>query len=525
MHPILTRSFIATTTLLFATLLLLTLSTAATATNTATATAATADINSQYIVKFKDDASFQSFTISHASEAHVLNVIETVPLVDASVINFSSTEAAEKWANSRKDLLYMEKDYIVNAYSEQTPYGIDLVKALEIKDDYQPDSNIKVCIIDSGYDIQHPDLPSGRQVTGDGDLCTDGDCAWNKDVIKHGTHVAGTIAALGNNNIGVKGVIRGTSGALPLHIIRVFGQSGNTYTSNVMKAMVKCNEAGANVVSMSLGGNQYSQGYADTLETILKDNDKILFVAAAGNSGNSLKSYPASYPDVMSVASVDEQENHSYFSQYNNAVDIAAPGTGVLSTVPNKGYGRMNGTSMAAPHVAGVAALIWSYFPNVTAASIREVMEMTAKDLGAPGKDNYHGHGLVNAKSALEYLQGHTISAAPSISPAPSMIPTVTSAPTEACIIVEVHILPDQYAHDETTWDIRAPNGDVLFKSDKYPVLQDGTLFTLKTCLPEICDENIDDDEYVFNIYDSYGDHSLHLNLNPAWMMQKLDLF
>ena len=95
--------------MLFATLLLLVLSIAP-----ATATTATADINSQYIVKFKDDASFQSFAISHAAEAHVLNVIETVPLVDASVINFSSTEAAEKWADSRKDLLYMEKGKLVS---------------------------------------------------------------------------------------------------------------------------------------------------------------------------------------------------------------------------------------------------------------------------------------------------------------------------------------------------------------------------------------------------------------------------
>lgn len=284
---------------------------------------------------------------------------------------------------------------------ESTPYGINMVKALSVSDDSV--SNRKVCIIDSGYDINHPDLPKGSVVTG-----TNGRKSWNQDTDGHGTHVAGTIAAVGGNGKGVVGVVR--NGKMKLHIIRVFGDplgGGRTewvWTSDVVGAAEECQRVGSNVVNMSLGrpGGPL-QFEKDAYQRMY--NEGMLLVAAAGNDANTAYSYPASYDAVMSVAAVDSSKSLAWFSQRNDQVDVAAPGVGVRSTIPGGGYGNKSGTSMASPHVAGVAALVWSYVPDKSAQEIREALEKTAEDLGANGRDNSFGHGLVQADRAIEFLK------------------------------------------------------------------------------------------------------------------------
>lgn len=130
----------------------------------------------------------------------------------------------------------------------------------------------------------------------------------------------------------------------------------------------------------------------------------MLHIAAAGNGGNSSLSYPASYDAVVSVAAVDSSESKASFSQYNSQVEIAGPGVGVNSTWNNGAYRSISGTSMATPHVSGVAALVWSQFPQCTAKQIRNVLNATAKDKGQAGRDTSYGHGIVQAKAAVDYL-------------------------------------------------------------------------------------------------------------------------
>jgi serine protease len=164
---------------------------------------------------------------------------------------------------------------------------------------------------------------------------------------------------------------------------------------------------------MSLGGGGSITTESNHFQALF-DNDGILTVPAAGNGGNTAKSYPASYPSIMSVAAVNENSNKVGFSQWNDAVDIAAPGSGILSVRSGDTTGDNNlnysGTSMATPHVAGVAALLFSAFGNciadkkLVAEKIRMAIETTALDRGAPGRDDEYGHGIIKAKAAHDCL-------------------------------------------------------------------------------------------------------------------------
>lgn len=285
---------------------------------------------------------------------------------------------------------------------ETTPWGIQAVQAQDVT--YK--GGRKVCIIDSGYALGHPDLQT-TQIDG----TSRGAGPWSGDPTQewyalgaHGTHVAGTIAARGGNGQGVVGVIPG--GDADLYIVRAFDVNSQfVYATDLAGAMQDCGAAGVNVISMSLGGPFESKLENKIANQLTRDG--VLLIAAAGNAGNSTHSYPASYDAVLSVASVDASLTHSSFSQHTSDVELAAPGSAVLSTVSSNGYESWDGTSMATPHVSGVAALVWSNFQQCSNWEIRDALNASAKDLGAPGWDPYLGYGLVQAKAATDYLATH----------------------------------------------------------------------------------------------------------------------
>merc|ERR1719491_1524801 len=329
--------------------------------------------------------------------------------------------------NENDEVESVELDRKRYPMAESTPYGIGSVRAESVSDSAV--SNRKMCIIDSGYDLGHPDLASDPSiVTGyEGPFSTAG--PWSSDGCGHGTHVAGTIAAIGSNDQGVVGVNR--NGQLKLHIVRIFGENCVwAWGSSLVAAMNECVDAGADVVNMSLGGS-WPSAVEEAAAARITNDDGVLLVAAAGNDGNDSYSYPASYSSIMSVAAVDSNNDHVYFSQYNDEVDIAAPGWGTESTCPSSSYCTKSGTSMASPHVAGVAALVWSLYPSKTNLEIREALEQSAEDFGTAGRDNYYGHGLVRADRAKLYLDtGST--ARPTVSPTPGP-PTVSPTPAPPC--------------------------------------------------------------------------------------------
>jgi serine protease len=217
----------------------------------------------------------------------------------------------------------------------------------------------------------------------------------------HGTHVAGTIVAQGGNKKGVVGVIPSNQN-ICMRIARVFNDAGEGNTwSEINKAVEWCATTGARVINMSLGTN-ITDTAAKNLMTELVQKQNILVVAAAGNDGAPAFNYPASYPDVISVASVNEQLARSWFSNFNAQVDLSGPGENVLSTAPGNAYAYGQGTSMAAPHVTGAIAKIWAARPQCTNMQVRAAVEGTAKDLGPVGRDDLYGHGLVQAKAAYK---------------------------------------------------------------------------------------------------------------------------
>ncbi|AWV05765.1 S8 family peptidase [Marilutibacter maris] len=296
------------------------------------------------------------------------------------------------------------EDVVVDG--ETVPWGIQAVDSLGVP----YGGGRKVCIIDTGYDLGHPDLQTTR-VDGEDEGAGPWDNSDGGGLHYHGTHVAGTIAALGDNGQGVIGVVPG--GDLDLHIVRLFDSGGGfVYASDLAGAMEDCAAAGSNVISMSLGGDYSSRLEERVAERLNKKG--VLLVAASGNGGSigglepkgdyATFSYPASYDAVMSVAAYDNNLEKAYFSQYTSQVEIAGPGVDVLSTVLNGAYGTASGTSMATPHVSGVAALVWSNHKECSNHQIRNALRESAYDLEAPGYDYYSGWGLVQAQAAMDYL-------------------------------------------------------------------------------------------------------------------------
>ncbi len=289
----------------------------------------------------------------------------------------------------------IEPDPVRTPQAQSTPYGISMVQANQLS---QPDlSARKVCIIDTGYDLGHADLPdTNDDLNGQANNGAVGN--WYEDGHGHGTHVAGTIAAL-DNNVGVIGVYPGVA----LYIVKIFNDQGNwTYASDLIDGIQQCQAAGANVISMSLGGSGSSNAENNAFAAVYGSG--ILSVAAAGNAGNSSYLYPASYPSVVSVAAVTSSGSRASYSQYNDQVEIAAPGSSVYSTYKDNQYATMSGTSMATPHVSGSAALLWSFFPGCSNDQIRNALDQTAQDKGDSGLDPYYGYGIVKVADGYDYL-------------------------------------------------------------------------------------------------------------------------
>ncbi|ATE72080.1 S8 family serine peptidase [Lysobacter capsici] len=460
--------------------------------------------------------------------------------LNAAVLTLPSADAI-KALRANPEVESVEIDYPRYPMAQSVPYGIDQVQARDAWDANRDGTidagaatgaGIKVCVIDSGINSTHEDF-AGVALTGY-------PTGWNTDTCSHGTHVAGTIAAA-NNATGVVGV---SPGKVSLHIIKIFGSNGYngsghgqcswTYSSTLVDAAQRCASAGAKVINMSLGGANSSTTERNAFQTLA--NNGVLSIAAAGNDGNATLSYPASYPSVVSVAAVDQNNVKASFSQFNAEVELSGPGVDTLSTTPlandplvignsqfaanpiagsrqttasaawvngglctassstwrnkvvlcqrgtntfndkvtrvktggglamvvynnvdgplsaaffntatppqpvtstlpavgiskadgetiiaslagqtatvdatpsvsNVAYENKSGTSMATPHVAGAAAVVWSSKPTATAQQVLEALETTALDIDAAGRDNNTGWGLVQIPAAIAELQ------------------------------------------------------------------------------------------------------------------------
>lgn len=350
------------------------------------------------------------------------------------------------WAETTAGVRYVEPDFVITSaatpndpnYSRlwglhntgQTGGVVDAdMDVAEAWNTTTGSGSVVVGVIDTGIDYRHPDLAANMwrnpgEIVGDGidndqngyiDDVYGWDFANNDsdpfDDEGHGTHVAGTIGAVGNNGTGVVGV----SWNVSLMALKFLGADGSGSTSAAIAAINYATRMrqshGVNVVATnnSWGGGGASNALRDAIAA--GGAAGILCVAAAGNesaNNDATPSYPANYPStaIISVAATDASNRLASFSNFGaTSVDVAAPGVGIYSTVPNSRYASYSGTSMATPHVTGTVALLAAANPQATAAEIRSAILSTAVPVaGLAGK--VATGGLVNAAAAVAAIGG-----------------------------------------------------------------------------------------------------------------------
>jgi serine protease len=278
-----------------------------------TALPAGADPN-RYIVSFSDP------TRGRAAVAAAGGVVQ-LDLPSVGAVAATIPPAAVAGLARNPHITLVEPDAIRELMSQVTPWGIPAVMnpptGSSVPQTNAGGAGVVVCIIDSGIDSDHEDL-SGITMSGSAQCDGCASTAWQTDELGHGTHVAGTIAAW-SNTVGVVGV--NSDGNIPLHLVKVFSGSGSwIYSSGLIGALNNCVNAGAKIVSMSLGGS-FKSRTEERAFAQANDNNGVLSIAASGNGGSRTKSYPASYPSVVSVGAIDSAYNRASFSQYNSEVN------------------------------------------------------------------------------------------------------------------------------------------------------------------------------------------------------------
>lgn len=371
----------------------------------------------QVLVKFKDGVSqTEKDNLLRNNRAQVVNKLDALEVLVLQVPQ-TAEEKVVAALSKNPHVEYAELDYIAEAFFvpndtyfinnqwglENTGQNIKGITGIVDADIDGPTAwdttqgGVKVAILDTGIDQDHEDLSSKiilqRNFT---------DSSTIDDLYGHGTHVGGIVAAVTNNNIGVAG------GCPNCQLMngKVLNDSGSGAYSWVASGIIWASDNNAKVINMSLGGSSPSK----TLEGAVNYawNHSVVVVAAAGNSGNSSKTYPAAYTNVIAVAATDNKDQKATFSSYGAKwVDVAAPGENVFSTFPNHAY-KINkslnydfasGTSMATPMTSAVAALIWSTPYGTSASQVRTRLESTADKIIGTG--TYWSAGRVNAANAV----------------------------------------------------------------------------------------------------------------------------
>ncbi|MDH5545567.1 MAG: S8 family serine peptidase [Gammaproteobacteria bacterium] len=251
-------------------------------------------------------------------------------------------------------------------------------------------SNVVVAVLDTGVQVDHPDL-AGNLLSG---FNTADDSTNTIDVVGHGTKVAGVIGAIAGNSIGVVGMAFNAS-ILPVRVTN--DSTGNAYLSDIAQGIAWAANNGAKVINISYGVS--GSKTVDDAALAFRDLGGVVFVSA-GNSGTDL-----GYSDqqgLIAVSASDSNDNITSWSSFGNYVDLIAPGLGIWTTATGGSYGAPSGTSFSSPVVAGIAALLISVNPTLTAAQVEQILEDSATDLGTTGWDSRYGHGLVNAQAAVQ---------------------------------------------------------------------------------------------------------------------------
>jgi subtilisin family serine protease len=393
--------------------------------------------------------------------------------------------------------------------------------------DISTGAGVVVAVIDTGCDITHPDL-SGKIWTNAGEIpgngidddrngFVDDVTGWDftnhdpdvSDTIGHGTHVAGTIAAAGNNGLGIVGVAWGAK----VMVVKGLSDQGPGNSDDLANAIIYAAGNGARVINMSWGGSGFSQTIEDAL--IFANSLNVTLVAAAGNNSMEASSFfPANSRHVITVGSSDHNDIVSDFSNRSFSMDIVAPGgdsrdssanqifnnilslrsaaiTGQLTDpmfLVGEGYLRARGTSMAAPHVAGLAALILQRFPAATPEEVRQIIRCSADDVPgtqtSPGWDTMTGYGRINA---LKAVRATALGSARIYAPMPRTLTSAASMP-----VTITATAPDFREYVLEYGERDYPNKWLTLASSSTPVV--------KAQLPDWNIESVPDNNYALRL-------------------------
>ncbi len=413
----------------------------------------------EVVVKFKNDVSKKELT--GLSKKFNLKIKKKIPRINVYKIKIPKGQTVPQTIeklNKATEVKYAEPNFVRSVnnvpndsyYSSfgswgQTfddLYGLKKLDTQSAWDISTGSSDVVVAVSDTGLDFTHEDLAGNiwqnqgeigtdsqsrdkktNNVDDDGNGYIDDWRGWDSAYVDnnptdgdgHGTHVAGTIAAVGNNSLGVVGV----NWQAKVMAVKGLDDSGQGWDTDLAEGIIYAADNGAQVVNMSWSGGGVSTTIDAALEYAYGRN--VVLVAAAGNDNADVSySHPANNPRVIAVAATDSNDQRATFSNWGSGISVAAPGVDVLSLratgtdmygdggahfVPsgdsNAKYMRASGTSMASPHVAGLAALIKSAANILSNAEVRQIIEESVDDLGDPGKDNNYGYGRVNAGKAL----------------------------------------------------------------------------------------------------------------------------
>jgi thermitase len=360
----------------------------------------------ELLVTYEPEASEEDMEeVVAESEARVE---EELPNPDAQLLSFPDVEdepseearedeleQAKKALERDPDVKYVDYNYLrLPSYAPNDPSFVD-GSQWDLHNIGAPaawyktlGNGAKVAVVDTGIVANHPDIKS--KIAAQKDM-VDNDGVAEDDAQGHGTHVAGTVAAVTNNGVGVAAVCPSCK-----LLVAKSGDSQGLWDSDVVQGIYWSVQNRAKVINLSLGFAASSRIVEHAVNYAWGQG--VVVVAAAGNDNTDKPSYPAAYKNVISVAATDQMDNKASFSNYGK-IDVAAPGVDILSTVPGGGYEAWAGTSMASPHVAALAGLLAAQ--GRSAPEIRRRIERTAFDLGTSGKDKYFGWGRIDAKRAV----------------------------------------------------------------------------------------------------------------------------
>ncbi|HOL21994.1 MAG TPA: S8 family peptidase [bacterium] len=354
---------------------------------------------------------FQENFVNEIAQANLLKnfgVTIVKPLRSINGMAVYLPPQAERALLGRAEVLWIDEDLVVRATGkpsdkpgkpskpsqppQELPWGIERIGA-NLVWNRTTGAGVKVAVLDTGIDLDHKDLAGNIK----GNINCINPRKSGDDDNGHGTHVAGIIAGL-DNQIGVVGAGPG----IYLYAVKVLDRSGSGWLSDIIEGLEWCVNNGIQVVNLSLGSSSGNQSFHDAISRTYQAG--VVIIAAAGNNGLSggAVDYPAKYPETIAVSAVGQYTNgilyFANFSSYGPEVDLCAPGVDIKSTYNNGFYETMSGTSMATPHVSGVAALVLSVKGPMTPDELKSWLKNTAENLGF--NPYYQGAGLIRADMA-----------------------------------------------------------------------------------------------------------------------------